>query len=83
MNKIITREVDIEITSQELAEEFWNMDSEQQADFFNVLAKIFDQNKSRGIMQLDNISMEPVLYPCGVKFINALNDRIKENNWLI
>ena len=25
---------------QELAEEFWNMDSAQQADFFNILADI-------------------------------------------
>ena len=29
---------------QELAEEFWNMDSAQQADFFNILADIIEEN---------------------------------------
>jgi len=29
VNKIITREVDIQMSPEELAEEFWNMDSEQ------------------------------------------------------
>ena len=30
---------------QELAEEFWNMDSAQQADFFNILADIIEENQ--------------------------------------
>ena len=51
--EIITREVDIEMNPQELAEEFWNMDSKQQADFFNILAGIIEENQGRGVMQLD------------------------------
>lgn len=79
VSKIVTREVDIEMTPQELAEEFWNMDSEQQADFFNVLADIIEQNQGKGIMQLDYISMEDTLYPYGAGLINMLADKIKEN----
>lgn len=76
--EIITREVDIEINPQELAEEFWNMDSEQQADFFNILAGIIEENQGRGVMQLDYISFEPSLYPNGSRLINMLADRVKE-----
>lgn len=45
------------MTQQELAEEFWNMDSSQQADFFNILADIIEENQGRGMMQLDYIVM--------------------------
>lgn len=75
---IITREVDIEMNPKELAEEFWNMDSEQQADFFNVLADIIEENQGRGVMQLDYISFEPSLYPHGARIINMLADRVNE-----
>ena len=78
--EIITREVDIEMSPQELAEEFWNMDSEQQADFFNILADIIEENQGRGVMQLDYISFESSLYPSGARLINMLADRVKENS---
>ena len=76
--KIIIREVNIEMNPQELAEKFWNMDSAQQADFFNILADIIEENQGRGIMQLDYIVMENALYPHGAKLINMLADKIKE-----
>ena len=76
--EIITREVDIEMNPQELAEEFWNMDSKQQADFFNILAGIIEENQGRGVMQLDYISFESSLYPNGSRLINMLADRVKE-----
>lgn len=66
------------MTPQELAEEFWNMDSSQQADFFNILADIIEENQGRGIMQLDYIVMENSLYPHGARLINMLADKIKE-----
>lgn len=78
MIKIITREVDIEMNPQELAEEFWNMDSEQQADFFNILAGIIEENQGRGVMQLDYISFEPSLYPNGSRLIDMLADKVKD-----
>lgn len=78
MVSIITREVDIEMNPKELAEEFWNMDSEQQAEFFNELADIIEENQGRGIMQLDYIVMENSLYPHGARLINMLADKIKE-----
>ena len=76
--KIIIREVNIEMNPQELAEKFWNMDSAQQADFFNILADIIEENQGRGIMQLDYIVMENALYPHGARLINMLADKIKE-----
>ncbi len=78
MKRKITREVNIEMNPQELAEEFWNMDSAQQADFFNILSDIIEENQGRGIMQLDYIVMENVLYPHGARLINMLADKIKE-----
>lgn len=63
---------------QELAEEFWDMDSAQQADFFNILADIIEENQGRGMMQLDYIVMENALYPHGARLINMLADKIKE-----
>lgn len=80
MVRIITREVDIEMNPKELAEEFWNMDSEQQAEFFNELADIIEENQGRGIMQLDYISFEPSLYPNGARLINMLAERVEEQN---
>lgn len=47
---------------RELAEEFWNMDSEQQAKFFNELANIIEENQGRGVMQLDYISFDNHIY---------------------
>lgn len=78
MVSIITREVDIEMNPKELAEEFWNMDSEQQAEFFNELADIIEENQGRGIMQLDYISFEPSLYPHGARLISMLAERVGE-----
>ncbi|WP_304431043.1 hypothetical protein [Romboutsia ilealis] len=65
---------------RELAEEFWNMDSEQQAKFFNELANIIEENQGRGVMQLDYISFEPSLYPYGARLISMLAERVKEGN---
>lgn len=67
---------------KELAEEFWNMDSEQQAEFFNELelADIIEENQGRGVMQLDYISFEPSLYLNGVRLINMLAERVEEQN---
>lgn len=80
MVRIITREVDIEINPKELAEEFWNMDSEQQAEFFNELADLIEENQGRGVMQLDYISFEPSLYPHGAKLISMLAERVEEGS---
>ena len=63
---------------QELAEEFWNMDSTQQADFFNILADIIAENQGRGVIQLDYIVMENALYPHGARLINIR--KFKRNN---
>lgn len=63
---------------KELAEEFWNMDSEQQAEFFNELADIIEENQGRGVMQLDYISFESSLYPYGAKLIGMLAERVEE-----
>ncbi len=79
MSRIITREVDIEMNPEELAEEFWNMDSEQQAVFFDKLADIVEQHQGRGVMQIDYIVMENELYPHGARLINRLSDSIREN----
>lgn len=54
------------------------MDSAQQADFFNILADIIEENQGRGMMQLDYIVMENTLYPYGARLINLLADKIKE-----
>lgn len=65
---------------KELAEEFWNMDSEQQAEFFNEFADIIEENQGRGAMQLDYISFEPSLYPYGARLIGMLAERVKEGS---
>lgn len=65
---------------KELAEEFWNMDSEQQAEFFNELADIVEENQGRGVMQLDYISFEPSLYPYGARLIGMLDERVEEGS---
>ena len=69
----------IEMNPRELAEEFWNMDSEQQEEFFNELADIIEENQGRGVMQLDYISFEPSLYPHGARLIGMLAERVEES----
>lgn len=75
---MIKIEKEIELTPEELARELWEMNSEQQAKFFNEFGIIVDSNGGRGIMQLDYISMENGLYPFGAKVINHLHDVLEE-----
>ena len=76
---MITREVDIKLTPNELAHELWEMDSKQQAEFFSIFGEIVKENGGYGVMQLDYISFENGIYPHGARVIQHLADALAEN----
>lgn len=51
---MITIQKEINLSSQELAEEFWEKNSEEQAEFFNYLGLLI-KNTYGSSSQLDNI----------------------------
>lgn len=60
---MITRSVEakVQITPEEMAEEFANMGDDQQAVFFNTLAKITETWSSPFSFQLEAIVTHPAL----------------------
>lgn len=75
---MIKKEVEIELTPQDLAVEFWQMDPIQQADFFNTLGDIFKINGNKGYTQMNCISFKECLCPYGAELINNLATAIEE-----
>lgn len=57
---MIKIEKEISLTGEELANEFWELDSSEQAKFFNCLGDIINQVQGKGIMQLDYIFEESI-----------------------
>ncbi len=50
-------EKEISLTGEELANEFWELNCEEQAKFFNCL---INQAQGKGIIQIDYIFEEPI-----------------------
>jgi hypothetical protein len=64
-------EIDLNLNYEELSEGFWNLDSEEQAMFFNHLAK----NKKFDIaMQLEYIRQEEVLNSDARELMKTIGD---------
>jgi hypothetical protein len=64
-------EVEFNLTYEEIANEFWNMDSEDQAKFFNHIGK---NRKFDVAMQLEYIRQEEVLNTDGRELMKAIGD---------
>ena len=68
----------VELTPEELAEEFWNMDDQQQSAFFNKLGSIVEHAQGRGILQLDYIILSDSLRDNGRKVIKHLYESLED-----
>lgn len=79
---MIKKEVEINLTPKDLSNEFWNMCDDEQSKFFNELGKIFYEESSKGVRQLDFITDNNYLNEKGIWFIKELYERIvyNENN---
>lgn len=71
---MIKIEKEISLTGQELANEFWELNSVEQAKFFNRLGDIVEKAQGKGIMQIDYIFEEPINNNA-VEFIKLLYSR--------
>ena len=69
----ITKE--IELTGKELAEQFWDMDCYEQAEFFNQNGFMDENNVGRSQIQLDNFVDE--LNENGRIFIKMIWDSLQ------
>lgn len=71
-----TIEVEIRLTPEEMAQEFWNMGSGEQARFFNCLGTI-----SAGAfeMQMAYVSQDCILKECGRKAMAEIGSMSERN----
>lgn len=62
---------------QDLAEEFWYMNSEQHAEFFNIVGYMLEKNYSVIVAQLDELGFRNHIHETGERFIKMLNEKTK------
>lgn len=87
MKRMITKTIEIKLSGKDLADELWELDCQEQADFFNKNGFIKDNfNHERAITQIDRIT--ELLDENGRKFIKKLyssmqgcDDMKKEDEW--
>jgi hypothetical protein len=68
--KEITVDYQLEITPQEIAQLFWSLPSDGQAQFFNELASISDALP----MQLEYVRQDPTLTPKGLQAMRMIGE---------
>ena len=71
MKRMITKTVEIKLSGKDLADELWELDCQEQADFFNKNGFVKDNfNHELAITQIDRIT--ELLDENGRKFIKKL-----------
>ena len=86
MRVMITKTVEIKLSGKDLADELWELDCQEQADFFNKNGFVKDNfNHGYALIQIDRII--ELLDENGRKFIEklysslqGLDDTIKEDD---
>lgn len=71
---------EVALTPLQLAEEFWNMDDNQQSEFFNKLGDIVKNAQRRGILQLDYIVLSGALRDSGRWIIDRIHNSLAESS---
>lgn len=78
MSKIIrTQTVEVDLSSEELADLFCELDNDAQAEFFNHLGLVFSSWLNPDY-QLDAITKSPILNSHGKEIIKELSSRLGE-----
>ena len=71
MKVMITKAVEIKLSGKDLADELWELDCQEQADFFNKNGFVKDNfNHGYAIIQIDRLT--ELLDENGKKFISKL-----------
>lgn len=74
----VKRDIELELTPYELAEELWDKSDEEQAIFFSELGRLVDEAQGRGMMQLNYIIMSNKLDDKGKWIIKSIADALLE-----
>jgi hypothetical protein len=69
--KSVTKQVEVTLTPPELATIFWNMDSEEQAIFFNHLGLL---SMHKLCLQMCYVAQSPELQPCGKETMQKIGE---------
>ena len=73
---MITKTVEIKLSGKDLADELWELDCQEQADFFNKNGFVIDNlNHGYAITQIDRLT--ELLDEKGKMFISKLYDRMQ------
>ena len=73
---MITKAVEIKLSGKDLADELWELDCQEQADFFNKNGYVKDNfNHGYAIIQIDRLT--ELLDENGKKFISKLYDSMQ------
>ena len=76
MKVMITKTVAIKLSGKDLADEFWELDCQEQADFFNKNGLVKDDfNHGYAILQIDRLT--ELLDENGKMFISKLYDSMQ------
>lgn len=76
MKRMITKTVEIKLSGKDLADELWELDCQEQADFFNKNGFVIDNfNHGYAITQIDRLT--ELLDEKGKRFISKLYDRMQ------
>jgi len=73
-----TETIEVKPTVEELAEEFWELGSDEQAKFFNHLAEIAKTPKIE--LQLGAVAIEKELKTTGRKIMRLIGEYADENH---
>lgn len=69
MRLTIKRQVEVTVTPELLAEAFWNMDADEQAEFFNEIGNL--TNKDEWLTQVEAILESDTLDKDGLRRMEA------------
>ena len=73
---MISKIVEIKLSGKDLAYELWELDCQEQADFFNKNGFVKDNfNRGRALIQIDRLT--ELLDENGKKFISKLYDSMQ------
>ena len=76
MKAMISKIVEIKLSGKDLAYELWELDCQEQADFFNKNGFVKDNfNRGRALIQIDRLT--ELLDENGKKFISKLYDSMQ------
>ena len=76
MKAMITKTVEIKLSGKDLADELWELDCQEQADFFNKNGFVKDNfNHGYAILQIDRLT--ELLDENGKRFISKLYDSMQ------